>query len=57
MDIYSNCERHQKIKTEEAAKNTAAYMRKRSRKYAGVNAFPCDVGGTRHWHIGRSRRR
>jgi hypothetical protein len=57
MDIYSNCERHQKIKTEEAAKNTAAYMRKRSRKYAGVNAFPCDVGGTRHWHIGRSWRR
>lgn len=57
MDVASTCFRHQRIETEAAAKGVAAKLKARSRKYQGVRAYSCKVGGTEHWHVGRTKRR
>lgn len=53
MDPIANCGRHKKM-TEAAAKGAARALRNRKR-FKGISAFKCRVGGEVHWHVGRGK--
>ncbi len=56
MDQVANCLRHRKYSDEKPARARAAELRHK-RKYKGVAAYPCKVGGVLHWHVGKAKRR
>lgn len=56
MDQVANCLRHRRYDSESAARARAGELRHK-RKYKGIAAYPCKVGGVPHWHVGKAKRR
>lgn len=53
MNYGNNCARKHRFETKDAAVRSAIRLHKQSRKYAGLRAYPCKIGGEEHWHVGR----
>jgi hypothetical protein len=56
MDQVTNCRRHRRFPTGQAARGAVRVLRAR-RRYRGISAYPCREGGIPHWHVGHGRRR
>lgn len=56
MDLAQHkCLRKVRYATEDAARAKAAWLRRHG--HPAMRAYPCDLGGERHWHVGTGKRR